>query len=240
MPGERAKETKRKGCGLPSLTRILDKLQGPLSPVVALLLWVLLMIGTLPRSWFYTVNTVISWVYSMRAVIAITTKRARSIARIAEMQRLAPGTIEDKRRRMRTLKGKTVGVVLDVFLNFLGGMVTTMSYIAAGSNFSSRRLIVNEAVAFSIAAFAFGGVGFRYHKKINKELKLFTQVHATTPAGRRCTKKTTGRVVVETELDGMSVLEQSYFPGGAVDGRAKSSGGGLFSEVETDAAYGRS
>jgi hypothetical protein len=236
MPGERAKETKRKCCGLPSPTQVLDKLQGPLAPVVALLLWVLLMIGTLPRSWFYIVNTVISWVYSMRAVIAITTKRARSIARIAEVQRLAPGSLDDKRRRMRTLKGKTVGVVLDVFLNFLGGMVTTVSYIAAGSYFSSRRLIVNEAATFTIAAFAFGGVGFRFHKKINKELKLLTRVHATTPAGRSSSKKMTGRVVVETELDGMSVVEQSCFHGGAGDGRAKPSGGRLFSEVETDAA----
>jgi hypothetical protein len=225
MPGERTKETKRKGCGLPSPTQVLDKLQGPLAPVVGLLLWVLLMTGTLPRSWFYIVSTVTSWVYSMRALIAITTKRARSIARIAEMQRLAPGTIEDKRRRMRTLKAKTVGVVLDLIINVVGAGVTNMSYVAADSYFSSRRLIVNEALTFSIGAVAFGSVGFRYHKKIRKEQKLFARVHETT--------NTTGRVVVETELDGMSVLEQSYFPGGAVDGRTKSSGGGLFSEVET-------
>jgi hypothetical protein len=236
MPGERVNEKRRKGCCcLPSPTQILDKLQGPLAPVVALLLWVLLVIGTLPRSWFYIANIVLSWGYSMRVLIAIATKRARSIARIAELQRLAPGTLEDKRRRMRTLKAKTVGVVLDVFFNVFGAGVTVVSYIAAGSFFSSRRLIVNEAVAFSIGAIAFASVGFRYHKKINKELQLHARVHATTHAGRSTMNTTKRVVVVETELDGMSVLEQSCFHGGAVDGRTEPSGGGLFSEVETNA-----
>jgi hypothetical protein len=197
---------------------------------------VLLITGTLPRSWFYIVTTVMTWVYFVRALVAITTKRARSIARVAEMQRLAPGTLEDKRRRLRTLKGKTVGVVLDAFLNFIGALLTNLSYIAADSYFSSRRLIVNYAATFTIGAITFASVGFRHHKKVNEELKLFTRVHdATTPAGRSSSKKMTGRVVVETELDGMSVLEQSYFHGGTVDGRTKPSGGGLFSEVETDA-----
>jgi hypothetical protein len=191
-------------------------------------MWVLLMIGTLPRSWFYTVNTVLSVVYFMRAVIAITTKRARSIARIAEMQRLAPGTVEDKRRRMRTLKRKTVGVVLDLIVNFAGVFSSSLSYIAADSYFSSRRLTVNYAVSFSIGVFAYGSVGFQCHKKVSREQKQFTRVHDATA-------NTTGRVVVETELDGMSVLEQSYLHGGTVDGKTKSSGGGLFTEVETDA-----
>jgi hypothetical protein len=235
MPGERTQETKRKGCGLPAPTETLDLLQSKLAPVVAVLLWVLLITGTLPRSWFYIVTTVMTWVYFVRALVAITTKRARSIARVAEMQRLAPGTLEDKRRRLRTLKGKTVGVVLDAFLNFIGALVTNLSYIAADSYFSSRRLIVNYAATFTIGAITFASVGFRHHKKINEELKLFTRVHdATTPAGTS-TMNPNGRVVVETELDGMSVLEQSCFHGGTADGRTKPSGGGLFSEVETDA-----
>jgi hypothetical protein len=228
LPSERAQESKRKGCFLPSPTQILDKLQSQLAPVVALLLWVLLMIGTLPRSWFYIVNTVMTWVYSMRTVIAITTKRARSIARIAEMQGRAPGTIEDKRRRMRTLKGTTVGVVLDLCVNIVGVGVTTMSYIAADSYFSSRRLIVNYAVTYTTGVLVLGSVGFRFHKKISREQKLFTRVQATH--ARSSAKNMAGRVVVETELDGMSVVEQS-----CVDGNGGGGEGGLFSEVETNA-----
>jgi hypothetical protein len=226
MPGEVSRGSKRRNaCGLPSLTEILDKLQSQLAPVVVMLLWGLLMTGTLPRAWYYTTHMALSGCCALRAFIAIATKRVRTIKRIAEIQEQAPGTIEDKRRRKRTLKVKTRGVILDLFLVFIASCLGAISFLASQSFFSSRRLILNNAIAYTLGGFAITGANIQTHYSVAYTRKR------RDPAKSALNYNSKGRVVVETELDGMSVVEHSCVDGTG-DGRTKPSGG-LFSEVET-------
>jgi hypothetical protein len=229
MPGEGNSRSKRNACGMPSASQALDTLQGPVAPILALMLWVLLIAGELPRSWYYTVNMSLGASYSFRAFIAIATQRVRTIKNIADLQKKAPGTIEDKRRRMHTLKGKTIGVVLDLLFVFIGSCLTTVSYLVAQSFFSSRRLIVNCAVAYTLGVLSLFGVGLQIHKKIGSEQKRLARVEALALA--TC-NTTDGGVKAETEMSGMSVVEQSCIDGNG--GGRNVPLGGLFSEVPTE------
>jgi hypothetical protein len=233
LPGEGDRETQRNACGLPSLSHALDTLQGPLAPLLALTLWVLVISGELPPTWYYTVNMSLTGIYSFRAFIAIATKRVRTIKSIAAIQRSAPGTIEDKRRRMHTLKGKTIGVVLDLLLVLTGCCVTSVSYFVSQSFFSSRRLILNCAFAYTFGVLALISVGLQIHKKIGSVQKRLARVEAITLAAT-CKAATDRGVKAETEMSGISVVEQSCIDGSGGGGR-KVPKGGLFSEVATEA-----
>jgi hypothetical protein len=187
------------------------------------------MTGTLSRAWYYTTYMSVSGCCALRAFAAMATKRVRTIKRIAEIQKQAPGTLEDKRRRKRTLKAKTRGVIADLFLVFTGCYLTTMSFVFSSSFFSSRRLIVYYAIAYTVAVFAFMGGNIQLHNKVINEEKRCARVHATTnaPNGEVFPQKT------ESDMSGMSVVEKTCINSHGKR-RSMPSGGGLFSDIKTE------
>jgi hypothetical protein len=233
LPGAADRRTKRNACGLPSPTEVLDLLQSKLAPVVLMLLWGLLMAGKLSRAWYYNTYMILSASCALRAFVAIATKRVRTIKRIAEIQKQAPGKIEDKRRRKRTLKAKTRGVIADLFLVFTGCFLTTISFVFSSSFFSSRRLILNYAIAYTVAVFTFMGGNMQLHNIVRNEEIRCARVYATTNAlnsdtsGEELPKRT------ESDMSGMSVVEKTCINSHG-QRRSMPSGGGLFSEVKTE------
>jgi hypothetical protein len=230
---ERGKKNNK--CHLPSPSKALDTIQGPLGPVLTLVLWMLLVLKQLSRTWFYTVVMIPTFCFSIRAFVAIVTKRAATIKRISVMQNQAPGSIADKTRRMRTLKRKTNGVVFDLFVIFVSYVSLTGSSFMTGAFFSSRRAILNYAVGESVAVVLVIGVSFGMHSKVYKVKKKQRRVQEMQ------TQKSKTRInelgdTIESQLSGLSMVEQSCFTGGGGAGaRGNQSGEALFSEVQTDA-----
>jgi hypothetical protein len=68
------------------------------------------------------------------------------------------------------------------------------------------------------------------HSTVRRAEKTYTRVMQATTDLHSC-----GRVIAETEVSGRSVVEKSY-ANGARHGQKASSGGGLFSEIDTETA----
>jgi hypothetical protein len=168
--------------------------------------------------------------FGVRGFIAVVTNRASTIKRISVMQNQAPGTVADKRRRMGTLKRKTIGIVADLAIIFLSNVSVSGSFLVARSFFSSRRAIVNYAVGESLAVLMVLGASMQMHGKVRKVQRQRTQIMRMQT--QRLSKMAGGQGTIESQQSGLSVVEQSCVGGGDA-GMGTTPGGGLFSEVES-------
>jgi hypothetical protein len=223
LPGADEQDKKRHHLSLPSPSKVLDVIQGPLSPVLALFLWAMLLAGHLRRAGYYNALTTVTFLFGLRSFIAIVANRAATIKRISAMQNKAPGTLVDKRRRMRTLKRKTLGVIIDLIAVFVTTVLLTGSYVLAGTFFSSRQTIVHYAVGETLSALMVLGASLQMHGKLRMVRRKRKRVQDVQDGTR----------TIESQQSGLSVLEQSCFGGnGGTTGTQESkSGGGLFSEA---------
>jgi hypothetical protein len=218
---------------LPSPSKVLDAIQGPLSPVVALFMWTMLLAGHLRRAQYYNAVTTVTFVFGFRAFVAIVANRAATIKRISAMQTQAPGTLVDKRRRMRTLKRKTLGVIIDLIAVFLANVLFTASFVMAGSFFSSRRAIVHYAVGETVSALMTFVASLQMRVKLRKVKWKRKRVQDIQT---KQSNMANGTGIIESQQSGLSVVEQSCF-GGGTGAQGSEFGGGLFSEVQTEGVY---
>jgi hypothetical protein len=230
LPGAEQQDKKPHHFRLPSPSKVLDAIQGPLSPVVALFMWAMLLAGHSRRARYYNALTTLSFLFGLRGFIAIVTNRAATIKRISAMQNQAPGTLVDKRRRMKTLKRKTLGVVIDLIAVFVATVLLTGSFVMAGSFFSSRQAIVHYAVGETVAALMIFGASLQMHGKLRIVKRKRKRVQDIKT---KQSNMPNGTDTIESQQSGLSVVEQSCF-GGGTGAQGTKSGGGLFSEVQTE------
>jgi hypothetical protein len=169
--------------------------------------------------------------FGFRAFSAIVMNRAATIKRISAVQNQAPGRAADKRRRMRTLKRKTIGIVVDLVIVFLGYVALAGSFVVVGSFFSSRQAVVHYAVGESIVVLMLIATSLQMRTKVRKERARYLRVqHMRTGKS----KGASAEDIAESQTSGLSVVEQSCVNGdrrGTLNSNA--SGAGLFSEVQS-------
>jgi hypothetical protein len=72
--------------GWRSASQVCDAMQGPLAPVITILLFILRITEQMPRSWFYSCLVFGSWAFGIRVFGAIVTNRIATLRRIAALQ----------------------------------------------------------------------------------------------------------------------------------------------------------
>jgi hypothetical protein len=223
LPGAEEQDKKRHHFRLPSPSNVLNAIQGPLSPVLALFLWAMLLAGHWRRAGYYNVLTALTGLFGLRSFIAIVANRAATIKHISAIQNKAPGTLVVKRRRMTTLKRKTLGIIVDLIAVFMATVLLAGSFVMAGSFFSSRQAIIHYAVGETLSALMVLGASLQMHGKLRMVRRKRKRVQDVQDGTR----------TIESQQSGLSVLEQSCFGGngGTAGTQDSKSGGGLFSEA---------
>ena len=100
------------------------------------------------------------------------------------MHRQAPGTREDKRRRIATLKSKMSGLLKDLIGVFLVFCLPSALFLVSESFYSSRRLIMSYAFAYSLSTLALFAVNVSMHIKARKAKKKRRRVQAMASIAR--------------------------------------------------------
>jgi hypothetical protein len=208
---------------LPSVSQMLDMIQGPLNPLIALALWLSLLFGQISRAWYYRLVMCAALCCTLRAFVAIVSNRVASLNRISVLQSNAPGSVEDKQRRLGTLKQKTRGVLSDL-ISVGSTAGTSIWYFAIQSYLDSRRLVVSHSVGLSLVVVLMFLANMQLHIKLQRSSKTRRQE-------RR--KRATAEPTLPSQASGLSVVNQSCHNGTSAEGRSPA--GGLFTEVETDA-----
>lgn len=178
-------ETAKKYCRqLPSLSQVLDAIQGPFSIAISLPLWLLLASGVLPRAWFYEITTAFNLVFGLRALIAIITKRISALRKVADIQQEVRGTERDKRRRYAILKSKVAGLVIDLTAVFVMSIAVPLSYLVLNSYYSSRRLVVHYAFAQGLAMTSLLLINVDMYFRVKKKKRRMIKKSAREQASR--------------------------------------------------------
>jgi hypothetical protein len=163
-------ETKHNTCiHTPTLVSILDKMQGRVGAGIALLLWILLAFGVIPRGWFYCVGYTLYGIFGTRSFVAIATKRVHALRKVAAIQEAVRGSTKDRNRRNAILKTKAIGLVLDLASVCTMTVVMPTSLVIAGSVFSSRQLVIHYAVLYTFNAAALVPFVIGMHIKVVKQ-----------------------------------------------------------------------
>jgi hypothetical protein len=222
LPGEERDDASKR-CRLPSLSTVLDTVQGPLGPFIVLGLWILLVTGLLPRSWFYNSSMMANLFFGVRGFVAVVRSRGTTIRRVSVLQNQAPGTVADKRRRMGTLKRKTIGLIADLIIIFVSNVSVCASFLIAGSFFSSRRAIVNFAVGETCSVLSGLAVSKAMHDKVRKARRKHVLIQHMQPRlSRMLTAQAKDSAVEPDGIGGESFRKKS------------TKVHGLFSEVQTN------
>jgi hypothetical protein len=144
------------------------------------------------------------------------------------MHALAPGTLEDKRRRRATLRRKTMSIAIDLASIFVMNCLFGASLPLLRSHFSSRRLVVHLAIVNSISNVFLLGMNIDMRKKASQRKRRYTRVQGTTMANNTLYDKRQQSIESRQE-SALSVVEPSHFAAS----NNKTSGEGLFSAVES-------
>jgi hypothetical protein len=214
LPGARSTWQPKTCFRLPSASRILDECHGRLGAVTAFTLAALNFNGYMTRVVYYITLTVFALMFGIRSFVAIVTKRVSGMRRIAALQNAAGGTVTDKQRRQRTLNKLAVILIIDIVVVFVISCGLPLSYLVAGSFFSSRQLAVHLAVVLSLVNFVLIFAQVATHQKLKG-----TQRKARAP---RLKHSRTMPSLVSSQASGLSVVEQSV---------VTAKGPGLFSEI---------
>jgi hypothetical protein len=141
------------------------------------------------------------------------------------MQALAPGTLEDKRRRRATLRRKTMSIAIDLASIFVMNCLFGASLPLLRSHFSSRRLVVHLAIINSIANVGLFGMNIRIRKQASQRKRKYTRVQGTMANNTLHAKRQ--QSIESRHESALSVVESSHFAAS----NKKTSREGLFSSA---------
>jgi hypothetical protein len=140
----------RRGYKSAAVTKALDAISGPLLPPICTILWLLLVVGVLPRAWFYLTMHLVNSLFGLRAFVAIATKRVSALRKMATIQNAFRGTAQDKQRRSAILKNKAFGLVFDLAGVFINLFAVPGSMVVFKSTFSSKQMIIHCTICLPL------------------------------------------------------------------------------------------
>jgi hypothetical protein len=174
------------------------------------------------KSWFYTIEYILSAGFNLRSFVAIATQRVAALRKLARLQNEFRGDVQDKKRRRRILKNKTFALAFDLLSVAIVSFLTPITIVMFGSPFSSRQLIIHLTVLLPVCAIL----------SLILAISLYSNLRFEHKVKPMKTRASAGHKLMDTESScgtGMSVIEKSEAPGNhAKDGLFSN-----FSDVDT-------
>jgi hypothetical protein len=167
---------------------------------------------------YYVILSALTVMFGMRSFFAIITKRVSAMRRIAVLQNAAGGKAADKKRRQGTLKQKALNLVIDIVAVFISSCGVPLSYLVAGSLFSSRQYIMHLAVVLALVVCAITVAQVAMDRSLTRAARKVEVVSQVT----RVKQGANSSSYASSQASGLSVVNQSV-----VDKQ----GPGLFSEL---------
>ena len=153
----------------PTASTILDMMQSWLAPLIALVLWGLLVSGMYTRGWYTFCMFSLQGMYGLRSFVSIVIRRLatlKDVARMVNAKNTTTGTKEDN-----FLKSKMISLTIDLIGVFSGSVLSPASLLFLGSVFNSRQLAAHIVIISTPAGITMTITNVHLHIKFNKSRK---------------------------------------------------------------------
>jgi hypothetical protein len=232
LPTEMNKNT------LVTVRLVLDTLQGALALPITFGLWLLLASGVITRPELTIGLYLLGTGVGTRSMFENVLDRVRTIIRVDELQQMAGGDFEAKRRRRKILSDKVRDVMLHMVVIFLVNVFVPLSVFIFGTYKSSTQILLHTAVCDTFVLLLALKACNETHKIVTsvclKQANLAEESKGATRlvTGSSRLRNTKDEAFTVADQSGLSVVGESEL---AFGGRQKDNheGGGLFTETES-------
>jgi hypothetical protein len=121
---------------------VLDALQGWMAPVIALTLWSLFSAGVYSRGSYIFIIIVAVGLFGIRSFVTIVNQRVSTLKRIAPIVNAKHGSRAALNRRQGFLKKRSLSLILDLTVVWIGTVLAPCSLLFLGYPVNSYRYAV--------------------------------------------------------------------------------------------------